>query len=220
MTFSTDVTPTQIHDQIEAREDVIWIIELAVGEDIDLGSEQKILQFSNEDVPVSLGLVFDSSGSMSNKMEKSRSAVLQFFKTANPQDEFFLVDFSDAPRLLSDFTTSIEDVQNRLVFTQAKGRTALLDALYLALNHMRHAKHAKKAILVISDGGDNVWVSAGFRDFYCRACDRSLSVYDQRHRLVANFTYDLPLGRGKALGSSWNKALDAILGQWQINGIA
>jgi hypothetical protein len=73
---------------------------------------------------------------------------------------------------------------------------------------------------LISDGGDNVWASAGFRDFYCRACDRSLSVYDQTHRLVGNFTWELPFGRGKALGSNWNKAVDAILGQWQINGIA
>jgi Predicted outer membrane protein len=73
---------------------------------------------------------------------------------------------------------------------------------------------------LISDGGDNVWASAGFRDFYCRECDRSLSVYDQKHRLVANFTWELPFGRGKALGSNWNKAMDAILGQWQINGIA
>jgi hypothetical protein len=73
---------------------------------------------------------------------------------------------------------------------------------------------------LISDGGDDVWVSAGFRNFYCRACDRSLSVYDQRHRLVSSFNYELPFGRGKRLGSGWNKALDAMLGQWQINGIA
>jgi Carboxypeptidase regulatory-like domain/TonB dependent receptor len=73
---------------------------------------------------------------------------------------------------------------------------------------------------LISDGGDNVWASAGQRDFYCRACDRSLSVYDQTHRMVANFTYELPFGRGKPLGASWNKVADAILGQWQINGIA
>jgi Ca-activated chloride channel homolog len=66
-----------------------------------------------------------------------------------------MVDFSDAPRLLTDFTTSIEEVQNKLVFTQAKGRTSLLDAMYLGVNHMRHARHQKKAILVISDGGDN-----------------------------------------------------------------
>jgi Ca-activated chloride channel family protein len=118
-------------------------------------SEQKIAHFSSEDVPVSLGLVFDASGSMSNKIDKSRMAALQFFKTANPQDEFFLVDFNDQPRLMSDFTTSVEEVQNKLVFTQAKGRTSLLDAIYLAVNHMKHARNQKKAILIISDGGDN-----------------------------------------------------------------
>ncbi len=118
-------------------------------------AEQKILHFSNEDVPISLGLVFDASGSMSNKIDKARMAALQFFKTANPQDEFFLVDFNDQPRLMTDFTSSIEEIQNKLVFTAARGRTALLDAVYLALNQMRHARHLKKALLILSDGGDN-----------------------------------------------------------------
>ncbi len=72
---------------------------------------------------------------------------------------------------------------------------------------------------LISDGGDNAWVSSGFRDYYCRACDRSLSPYDQRHRLVASFTYELPFGQGKKFGSSWNGFANAILGQWQVNGI-
>ena len=117
--------------------------------------EQEVLHFSSEDVPISLGLVFDASGSMSNKMRKSRMAALEFFKSANPQDEFFLVCFNDRPRLMSDFTSHIEDIQDRLVFTPAKGRTALLDAIYLALNHMRHGVHQKKATLIISDGGDN-----------------------------------------------------------------
>ena len=72
---------------------------------------------------------------------------------------------------------------------------------------------------LISDGGDNVWASAGFRDFYCRACDRSLSVYDQKHRLVANFTYELPFGRAKRVGTNWSRVTDLVLGQWQVNGI-
>ena len=117
--------------------------------------EQEVLHFSNEDVPISVGLVFDASGSMSNKMGKSRMAVLEFFKSANPQDEFFLVSFNDQPRLMADFTGSIEELQNKLIFTEAKGRTALLDGIYLTLNHMRHAQHQKKAALIISDGGDN-----------------------------------------------------------------
>jgi hypothetical protein len=72
---------------------------------------------------------------------------------------------------------------------------------------------------LISDGGDDVWSSSAIRNWYCRSCDRSLSVYDQRHRMVANFTYELPFGRGKPLGGGWSKTLDAILGQWQANGI-
>jgi carboxypeptidase family protein len=73
---------------------------------------------------------------------------------------------------------------------------------------------------LIDDGGTNAWIGAGdFRNFYCRKCERGLSAYDQPHRLVANFTYELPFGRGKAWGSNWNRALDAVLGNWQVNGI-
>src|SRR5258708_2649395 len=117
--------------------------------------EQKITHFSNEDVPLSMGVVFDASGSMSNKITKARMAALQFAKTANPADEFFVVDFNDQPRMLMDFTTDVEEMQTKLNFTQPHGRTALLDAIYLSLNQMRHARHQKKALLILSDGGDN-----------------------------------------------------------------
>lgn len=116
---------------------------------------QDIRHFSNEDAPISLGVVFDVSGSMSNKIDKAREAVVEFFKTANPQDEFFMVTFSEKPEVLADFTKSIEDIQGRLVYTIPKGRTAMLDAIYLAMNKMRDAQHNKKALLIISDGGDN-----------------------------------------------------------------
>lgn len=116
---------------------------------------QEIVQFGSEDSPLSLGLVFDASGSMGYKMSKAREAVAQFFKTANPEDEFFLVQFNDRPELVTSFTPEIEEIQNRLTFTQSKGRTALLDGVYLALDHMKQAKNAKKALLIISDGGDN-----------------------------------------------------------------
>jgi Ca-activated chloride channel family protein len=117
--------------------------------------EQPITQFSSEDAPLSVGVVFDCSGSMGHKLEKSRLAVAQFFKTANPEDEFFLVQFSDAAELAQTFTPNLEEVQNRLTFTQSKGRTALLDAIYLALHEMKKGKNPRKALLVISDGGDN-----------------------------------------------------------------
>src|ERR1700731_2374428 len=117
--------------------------------------DQEITQFSSEDAPLSVGIVFDTSGSMGAKLQRSRQAVAQFMKTANPQDEFFLVEFSDRPELVQTFTTETEEVQNRLTFTQAKGRTALLDGVYLAMNQMKKAHNPRKAILIISDGGDN-----------------------------------------------------------------
>jgi Ca-activated chloride channel homolog len=117
--------------------------------------EQTISQFSSEDAPLSVGVVFDCSGSMGHKLEKSRLAVAQFFKTANPEDEFFLVEFHDSADLVQPFTRNLEDIQNRLTFTQSKGRTALLDAVYLALHEMKKAKNPRKALLIISDGGDN-----------------------------------------------------------------
>jgi VWFA-related protein len=117
--------------------------------------EQEISAFSSEDAPLSIGVVFDCSGSMGRKLEKSRLAVAQFFKTANPDDEFFLVQFNDSADMIQGFTRNLEEIQNRLMFTQPKGRTALLDAIYLSLNEMKKAKNPRKAILVISDGGDN-----------------------------------------------------------------
>jgi VWFA-related protein len=117
--------------------------------------EQQITQFSAEDAPLSVGIVFDTSGSMGSKLQKSRQAVAQFMKTANPEDEFFLIQFNDRPEMVVPFTTDIEEIQNRLTFIQSKGRTALLDGVYMAMNQMKKARNPRKAILIISDGGDN-----------------------------------------------------------------
>lgn len=117
--------------------------------------QQEIKTFSSEDAPVSLGVIFDMSGSMGSKIERAREAVLEFFKTANPQDEFFMITFADKPEEIADFTSSVDDIQGKLVYTVPKGRTALLDAIYLGVTKMRQAKYPKKALLIISDGGDN-----------------------------------------------------------------
>jgi Ca-activated chloride channel family protein len=119
------------------------------------GSKEEIKSFSSEDAPVSLGVIFDSSGSMSSKMDRAKDAVMEFFKTANPQDEFFMITFSDEPEVVNDFTSSVDDIQGKLVFTVPRKRTALLDAIYMGVTKMREAKYAKKALLIISDGGDN-----------------------------------------------------------------
>jgi Ca-activated chloride channel homolog len=118
-------------------------------------SAQEIRSFSSEDAPVSLGVIFDSSGSMSSKMDRAKEAVVEFFKTANPQDEFFMITFSDEPETVSDFTNSVDEIQNKLVFAVPRHRTALLDAIYMGISKMRQAKYPKKALLIISDGGDN-----------------------------------------------------------------
>jgi Ca-activated chloride channel family protein len=117
--------------------------------------EQEIRYFSSEDVPISVGVIFDLSGSMVNKIGKAKEAALQFFKTANPQDEFFLVSFNERAELMSNFTTDVEDLQSSLLSSSPKGRTALLDGIYLGLSEMKIARNSKRALLIISDGGDN-----------------------------------------------------------------
>jgi Ca-activated chloride channel family protein len=119
------------------------------------GVEQEVAYYSSEDVPVSIGVIFDMSGSMSDKVNKARQSAVQFFKTANPQDEFFLVSFNERAELTSRFTSSVEDLQSRMMYTSARGRTALLDAVYLGLSQMKGAHNSKRALLIISDGGDN-----------------------------------------------------------------
>ena len=116
---------------------------------------QEIRHFSNEDAPVSVGVIVDTSGSMKDKMERVREAVTQFCEIANVQDEFFMITFSDEPRVATDFTNTAEDIERELLYIHSKGRTALLDAIYMGIEKMRQARYSKKALLVISDGGDN-----------------------------------------------------------------
>ena len=116
---------------------------------------QTIKTFSTEDAPVSLGIILDLSGSMANKFNRSRQSVKAFLKTANPQDEFFVIGFNDRPEVIEDFTSNIDDVDARLALVKPGKRTALLDAIYLGVNKMKDAKYPRKALLVVSDGGDN-----------------------------------------------------------------
>jgi Ca-activated chloride channel family protein len=117
--------------------------------------EQEVINFSSEDIPTSIGVILDLSGSMVNKLGKAKEATVQFLKMANPQDEFFLVGFNDRADLLSPFTEKVEDLQSRMLAISARGTTALLDAICLGLMQMKNAHNAKRALLIISDGGDN-----------------------------------------------------------------
>src|SRR6185312_1759678 len=117
--------------------------------------QQNIQHFSSEDVPVSIGIILDISGSMKTKMARAKEAVQEFCKAANPQDEFFMITFSNQPNLVGNFTSDPEELQQSLLSVEAGGRTALLDAIYLGLHKMRQATQPRRALLIISDGGDN-----------------------------------------------------------------
>ncbi|MGH9607311.1 MAG: VWA domain-containing protein [Terracidiphilus sp.] len=121
----------------------------------DNNNQQKITSFACDDAPVSIGIIFDLSGSMTSKLVRAKDAILEFIKTANPQDEFFVIGFNDRPELIEDFTSSVDDIEARLATVHAEHRTALLDAIYYGIVKMRQAKHERKALLVVSDGGDN-----------------------------------------------------------------
>jgi len=116
---------------------------------------QEIKNFSKEDTPVSIGLIVDMSGSMANKIDKTQEAIREFCQEANPQDEFFMITFADSPQLAADFTNQPDDIENNFLLTRAKGRTSLLDAVYMGLRKIRDARYPRRALLILSDGGDN-----------------------------------------------------------------
>jgi len=119
------------------------------------GVEQTVVNLSGEDTPLSIGLLYDRSGSMGGKEQTSRQAVTQFLKTMNPPDEAFLVDFADEAKVTQGFTSDPETLDLKLGFPQPGGLTALLDAVHLGLSEMKNAQNPRKGLLIISDGGDN-----------------------------------------------------------------
>jgi VWFA-related protein len=123
--------------------------------------------------PVSIGIVFDSSGSMGRKLKQSREAIAQFLTTAGPQDEFFLVQSSNRPVLISEFTTNTDEIGTHLALAQSEGRSALLDAIYMALHQIKKARNPRKALLVISDGGNN---SSRYREGEIKSLTREADV--------------------------------------------
>ena len=108
-----------------------------------------------EDEPVSMGILLDVSGSMKDKFDRAQDAVKALLQDSNPQDEFFLVTFANQPTLVRDFTQDVDDIQGSLPFAVPKGYTSLLDAVVLAVNNMKKARYRRRALVIISDGGDN-----------------------------------------------------------------
>ncbi|MCW5981158.1 MAG: VWA domain-containing protein [Bryobacteraceae bacterium] len=119
------------------------------------GVEQDIRYFSSDEGPVSLGIVFDASRSMTGKLERSRAAVTRFCYAAAPDDEFFLIEFNDTPRVLFNFTSDPAYIEKAAMGITPRNWTALFDAVYMAIAQMKNARHSRKALLILSDGGDN-----------------------------------------------------------------
>ena len=118
-------------------------------------SEEKIQYFGTEDAPLSVGILVDLSSSMANKIDAVREAASEFFVNANPEDDYFVITFADKPKVIADTTQSFGDIHAALGAAKPKGNTALADAIYMGLAKLRHAKYSRKALLIISDGGDN-----------------------------------------------------------------
>lgn len=118
--------------------------------------EQKVRYFYSEDAPISVGLIVDLSGSMDNKVERVRQAVDEFFKIADPADDYFVITFANKTKLLANTTQSTEMVKEKLAGMKARGGTALADAIYAGLVKLRSAQYRRKALVIVSDGGDNM----------------------------------------------------------------
>ena len=120
------------------------------------GTEQRpIVTFGQSDAPVSVGLIFDCSRSMREKFKIARQAPVELYPQLNPDDESFLITVSDKPQLRQDFTSAFNDIQNALLFTNPDGTTSLLDGVYMGLQQLKKAHNPRKALIVVSDGGDN-----------------------------------------------------------------
>lgn len=119
--------------------------------------EQQIAYFLQESAPISVGIIFDVSGSMkdNNNIASAKNAILRFLKSGNPEDEYFLVTFNQKTTLVQSFTSQSKTIQNEVAFKGAGGRTALYDAVYMGLDQMKNARHEKKALILITDGEDN-----------------------------------------------------------------
>ena len=161
---------------------------------------QQIAFFSDADLPVSVGIVFDVSDSMSGKkVEKAKEALSTFIQTSHPQDEFFLIGFSSQPHLLLDKSRDGDAVIKKLSFVEPHGSTALYDASYLALERITRGVHPKRVILIISDGQDN---NSRYKFSELR---RALNESD-----VIVYAIGINEGAGGVRGRSGNRVLDEL----------
>lgn len=154
--FSTDVRLVELHASVaDKKGNLLTTLPQSAFKVFENGVEQQIKYFKREDVPVSLGIIIDDSGSMRDKRAKVSAAALQLVKSSNRNDEVFIVNFNDTAYLDVPFTNSIPKMEEGLSKIEARGGTAMRDAVSMSIDYVREkAKHRKKVLLVISDGDD------------------------------------------------------------------
>jgi Ca-activated chloride channel family protein len=151
--------------------------------------EQKIRYFSTEAAPISLGIVFDMSHSMSKKIDFAREAAARFLESGTPDDEYFLVEFSNRAKIAHGFTSDINRLRDRLAFRPAEGSTALYDGIYLGLAELKQGQNPKKALLLITDGEDNhSRYSRGDLREFIREADAQIFAIDLGRALLGDLT--------------------------------
>jgi Ca-activated chloride channel family protein len=176
---NVSVTDTENHVLTDLKPENFQLFEDKV--------EQNIRYFSSEVAPLSLGIVFDISHSMENKLELARAAAVRFLETGTPEDEYFLIEFSNRAEVAEDFTTDISRLRDELSLKPAAGATALYDAVYLGLSKVKAGTNPKKALLLITDGEDNHsrYSRGNIREFL-RESDVQIYVIDLGRALIGD----------------------------------
>ncbi len=156
-TFTADTNLVVLHASVvDKNAKLITNIPRTAFKVYEDGVEQPIKEFLREDVPVSMGIIIDNSGSMRDKRARVAAASLALVKASNPQDEEFLVNFNDVAYLDQDFTNDIKKLEEALDHLDSRGGTAMRDAISMSIDHIKEkGKHDKKVLVVVTDGNDN-----------------------------------------------------------------
>ena len=155
--FSSDTHLVVLHATVfDKNSHLVTNLQKSAFEIFENGKLQQMKVFKQEDVPVSLGLIIDNSGSMRDKRQKVEAAALALVKDSNPEDEVFIVNFNDEAYLDQDFTSDIKQMQQGLTKIDSRGGTAMRDAIRMSIDHLREkGKRDKRVLLVVTDGNDN-----------------------------------------------------------------
>jgi Ca-activated chloride channel family protein len=133
----------------------VWGLDKPNFEVYDGKVKQEVTFFSDEDMPLNIGIIFDVSGSMITKMDAAKHALAEMLERSHPDDDIFVMSVADQVSLVHDFTPNAPTIANSLSLATGKGRTALFDAVYAAVLKARMGRHEKRALIIISDGQDN-----------------------------------------------------------------